>query len=143
MKAFIYAGGEIFPDNITEHPKADELTVAADGGYKNAKRLGDSVQILVGDLDSLDRSAIDDKVKVVTVPADKDFTDTKLAADTAIREGATELIIIGGLSGRLDHTLANLALLKELTLAGIYTVITDGKNRVRYIDSTNTLIAKI
>ena len=142
MKAFIYAGGEIFPDNITEHPKADELTVAADGGYKNAKRLGDSVQILVGDLDSLDRSAIDDKVKVVTVPAEKDFTDTKLAADTAIREGATELIIIGGLSGRLDHTLANLALLKELTLAGIYTVITDGKNRVRYIDSTSTLIAK-
>ena len=142
MKAFIYAGGDIFPENITEHPKADDLTVAADGGYENAKRLGDSVQILVGDLDSLDRSAIDDKIKVITVPAEKDFTDTKLAADTAIREGATELVIIGGLSGRLDHTLANLTLLKELTLAGIYTVITDGKNRVRYINSTSTLIAK-
>ena len=142
MKAFIYAGGDIFPENITEHPKADDLTVAADGGYENANRLGDSVQILVGDLDSLDRSAIDDKIKVITVPAEKDFTDTKLAADTAIREGATELVIIGGLSGRLDHTLANLTLLKELTLAGIYTVITDGKNRVRYINSTSTLIAK-
>ena len=142
MKAFIYTGGNIFPENITEHPKSDDLTVAADGGYKNAQILGDSVQILVGDLDSLDRSEIDDKIKLITVPAEKDFTDTKLAADTAIREGASELVIIGGLSGRLDHTLANLALLKELTLAGIYTVITDGKNRVRYINSTSTLIAK-
>ena len=142
MKAFIYAGGEIFPENITEHPKADDITVAADGGYKNAEILGDEVQILVGDLDSLDRSSVSDKIKVVTVPAEKDFTDTKLAAETALNEGASELVIIGGLSGRLDHTLANLELLKELTLAGIYTVIADGKNRVRYINSTSTLIAK-
>ncbi|MBQ2384801.1 MAG: thiamine diphosphokinase, partial [Clostridia bacterium] len=59
MKAFIYTGGEIFPNNITEHPKADDLTIAADSGYSNAKTLGDSVQILVGDLDSLDRSKIE------------------------------------------------------------------------------------
>ena len=26
-KAFIYVGGEIHPENITEHPKADDLTI--------------------------------------------------------------------------------------------------------------------
>ena len=36
MRAFIYTGGEIFPDNITEHPKGDDLRIAADSGYRNA-----------------------------------------------------------------------------------------------------------
>ena len=142
MKAFIYTGGEIFPNNITEHPKADDLTVAADSGYTNARTLGDSVQILVGDFDSFDRSKIEGKPEIVTVPAEKDFTDTQLAVETAIKRGATDIVIIGGMSGRLDHTLSNLAILKDLSERGIYAVMADGKNRARYIKSTSTLIAR-
>ena len=143
LKAFIYVGGTIHKENITEHPKADDLTIAADSGYENALALGDSVQILVGDFDSFDKNKkIDDKVEVVTVPAEKDFTDTQLAVETAIKRGARDIVIIGGLSGRLDHTLSNLAILKELSDAQIYGLITDGKNRVRYIRSTSTLISR-
>ncbi len=142
MKAFIYTGGEIFPNNITEHPKADDLTIAADSGYSNAKALGDSVQILVGDLDSLDQSKIDGKPEIITVPAEKDFTDTQLAVETALKRGADDIVIIGGISGRLDHTLSNLAILKDLSDRGIYALMADGKNRVRYIRSTSTLIAR-
>ena len=142
MKAFIYTGGEIFPNNITEHPKADDLTIAADSGYSNAKALGDSVQILVGDLDSLDESKIEGKPEIITVPAEKDFTDTQLAVETALKRGADDIVIIGGISGRLDHTLSNLAILKDLSDRGIYALMADGKNRVRYIRSTSTLIAR-
>lgn len=142
MKAFIYTGGEIFPNNITEHPKADDLTIAADSGYSNAKALGDSVQILVGDLDSLDRSKIEDRPELIEVPAEKDFTDTQLAVETALKRGADDIVIIGGLSGRLDHTLSNLAILKDLSDRGVYAVMADGRNRVRYIKSTSTLIAR-
>jgi thiamine pyrophosphokinase len=142
MKAFIYTGGEIFPNNITEHPKANDLTIAADSGYSNAKTLGDSVQILVGDLDSLDRSKIDGKPEIITVPAEKDFTDTQLAVETALKRGADDIVIIGGISGRLDHTLSNLAILKDLSDRGIYALMADGKNRVRYIRATSTLIAR-
>ena len=35
MKAFIYVGGKIDPDFITEHPKGDDITVAADSGIRN------------------------------------------------------------------------------------------------------------
>ena len=56
LKAFIYVGGTIHKENITEHPKADDLTIAADSGYENALALGDSVQILVGDFDSFDKN---------------------------------------------------------------------------------------
>ena len=143
QKAFIYVGGEIHPENITEHPKADDLTVAADSGYHNALSLGDRAQILVGDFDSIDKEReIDEKVEILTVPAEKDFTDTQLAVETAIKRGARDIVIIGGLSGRLDHTLSNLAILRELSEAHIYALITDGKNRVRYIRSTSTLISR-
>ena len=142
-KAFIYVGGEIHPENITEHPKADDLTIAADSGYKNAQKLGDRVQLLVGDFDSLGKGEkVDEKVEVLTVPAEKDFTDTQLAVETAIKRGARDIVIIGGLSGRLDHTLSNLAILKDLCDKQIYCLITDGKNRVRYIRSTSTLISR-
>ena len=143
QKAFIYVGGEIHPENITEHPKADDLTIAADSGYHNATALGDRVQILVGDFDSIDKGReIDEKVEILTVPAEKDFTDTQLAVETAIKRGARDIVIIGGLSGRLDHTLSNLAILRELSEAQVYALITDGKNRVRYIRSTSTLISR-
>ena len=52
MKAFIYVGGKIDPDFITEHPKGDDITVAADSGILNAKRLGDHIDVAVGDFDS-------------------------------------------------------------------------------------------
>ena len=143
LKAFIYVGGEIHPENITEHPKADDLTIAADSGYHNALSLGDRVQILVGDFDSIDKGReIDEKIEILTVPAEKDFTDTQLAVETAIKRGARDIVIIGGLSGRLDHTLSNLAILRELSEAQVYALITDGKNRVRYIRSTSTLISR-
>ena len=79
---------------------------------------------------------------MITVPAEKDFTDTQLAVESAIQRGARDIVIIGGLSGRLDHTLSNLAILKDLAREQVYALITDGKNRVRYINSTSTLISR-
>ena len=142
MKAFIYTGGQIDPSNITEHPKGDDLCIAADSGYRNALALGVTPTLLLGDFDSLGECEIPKEIECVKVPAEKDFTDTQLAIDTAVQKGATELVIIGGLDGRLDHTLSNLAILEDLNQRKIPAVITDGKNRVRYIHSTSTLIAK-
>ncbi len=142
MKALIYTGGAICPDRITEHAKGDDLVIAADSGYRNALSLGEAPSILLGDFDSLGDCSISEKVLQMQVPAEKDFTDTQLAVDTALRKGADEIVIIGGLSGRLDHTLSNLAILEDLYDKGIPCVITDGYNRIRMIRSTSTLIPK-
>lgn len=142
MKAFIYTGGLIFPENITEKAKAGDLRIAADGGYNNAKRLGVHVDILLGDLDSLGDVEVGEETEVIQVPAQKDFTDTQFAVETAIGRGADEIVIIGGLSGRLDHTLSNLSVLEDLWTRKVHAVITDGNNRARFINSTSTLIAR-
>lgn len=144
MKAFIYTGGNIYPENITEHPKADDLRIAADGGYKNAALLGERVDIALGDFDSLgtDADAIPDKVEKIKVPAEKDETDTQLAVNTALSRGADDILIIGGLDGRLDHALSNLLLLQTLDEKFIHAVITDGNNRVRFLRNNSTLLPR-
>lgn len=142
MKAFIYVGGDIYPDNITEKPKAGDLRIAADGGYKNAQKLGAHIDILLGDFDSLGEMSVPEETEIIKVPAEKDFTDTHLAVEKALEKGADEIIIIGGLSGRLDHTISNLSILEELSALRVHALIADGQNRVRFISSTSTLIAK-
>ena len=142
MKAFIYTGGRINEKNITEHPKGDDIVIAADSGYKNARLLGERPQIVLGDFDSLGSAELPEGIEILQVPAEKDFTDTQLAVDTAVKKGVDDIIIIGGLDGRLDHTLSNLSILEDLYQKRIHAHITNGYNRIRYINSTSTLIAR-
>jgi thiamine pyrophosphokinase len=142
MKAFIYTGGNIFPENITEKPKAGDLRIAADAGYLNAKTLGAHIDVLIGDFDSLGTPKVSEETEIIKLPAEKDLTDTQIAIETAIERGADDIVIIGGLSGRLDHTLSNISILEDLWQRRVHAVITDGANRVHYINATSTLIPR-
>lgn len=140
MKAFIYLGGGVYPDAFLESPESHDLVIAADSGYQNAIRLGVSPSIAVGDFDSETSENIPAEVEKIQVPAEKDFTDSQLAVEIARKQGADDIVLIGGLDGRLDHTLSNLAILECLWHEGIHAVIADGHNRVRYIESTSELV---
>ena len=142
MRAFIYTGGAVRAEYITEHPKADDLCIAADQGYHTAKALGERIDLLLGDFDSIGSVPRDEGVEIRQVPAEKDYTDTQLAVEIALERGAEDIVIIGGLSGRLDHTLSTLAILEDLNTRGVYCTVTDGQNRARYMKSTSTLIAR-
>ena len=52
MKAYIYVGGAVDVARITEHPKGEDLVIAADGGWHNAMALGEHPTLLLGDFDS-------------------------------------------------------------------------------------------
>ena len=142
MRAFIYTGGAVRAEYITEHPKADDLCIAADQGYHTAKALGERIDLLLGDFDSIGSVPRDEGVEIRQVPAEKDYTDTQLAVEIALERGAEDIVIIGGLSGRLDHTLSTLAILEDLYARGVYCTVTDDQNRARYMKSTSTLIAR-
>ena len=142
MRAFIYTGGTVRTESITEHPKADDLSIAADSGYHTAVALGERIDLLLGDFDSIGDVPRDSGIEIQQVPAEKDYTDTQLAVEIAIDRGATDIIIIGGLSGRLDHTLSTLAILEELHARKVYGTVTDGQSRARYMKSSSTLIAR-
>ena len=141
MRAFIYAGGSILADNITEHPKGDDLCIAADAGYRNAQALGERINILIGDFDSLGAIPEGD-MEVLQVPAEKDLTDTQIAVETALARGADEIILIGGLGSRMDHSLSTLAILEDLRERHVHAHINNGYNRVHYLNASSTLILR-
>ena len=142
MRAFIYTGGTINAASITDRPQEGDLVIAADSGWNNAKALGVSPDLLLGDFDSLGKQNLPEGPEIYQVPAEKDLTDTQLAVEMALSRGATELVIVGGLSGRLDHTLSNLAILEHLNGQKIPAVMTDGQNRARFLRNNSTLIAR-
>ncbi|HET9614232.1 MAG TPA: thiamine diphosphokinase, partial [Candidatus Limnocylindrales bacterium] len=100
-----------------------DLVIAADGGARHAGPLGFRIDRWVGDGDSI---APDDLAKLVAdgvvvdrARVDKDETDTELAILAAVERGADALTILGALGGpRIDHALANVALLAHPALDG-------------------------
>ena len=142
MRAIIYTGGEIHAATITEHPTEGDLVIAADSGWNNAKALGATPDLLLGDFDSLGKQNLPDGPEVYQVPAEKDLTDTQLAVEMALSRGATEIVIVGGLSGRLDHTLSNLAILMHLNEKKIPAILTDGQNRARFVRNSGALVPR-
>ncbi len=142
MTAYIYLGGAIRPEGIEETPEADDLIIAADSGYENAKRLGVSPAVALGDFDSYDEDLIPSEVKKIPFPPKKDFTDSQLAVEYAIEQGCTRIYLIGGMSGRLDHTLSNLAILENLWERRIRSVMTDGFNRVRFLKNDSEILPR-
>ena len=142
MKAFVYTGGAVCDANVTERPQDGDLILAADAGFLTAQRMGVTPTVLLGDFDSLGEPDVPDGTELIRVPAEKDDTDTQLAVRVALERGATELVIVGGLSGRVDHTLSSLAILEDLNRRHIPAILTDGKNRVRFVRNSGALIAR-
>ena len=92
--------------------KAD-LIVAADSGLVTAEKAGIRPDWVVGDMDSLaDLSRLDHypPERVRRFPRDKDLLDTEIALNLLWDEGCTDVVLIGGGGGRLDHLLALRAL---------------------------------
>ncbi len=98
------------------------MFIAADSGAETALRLGHVPSYIVGDFDSLDAQLVEQLrargSNIITAEVEKDETDTELAVQLAIDQGATEITLLGALGGeRFDHTIANV-----LLLAGFDTV---------------------
>lgn len=120
-----------------------ELVVAADGGVRLAADLGMAVDLWVGDGDSLGAKGLEELrasgVPIVVAWQDKDESDTELAALAAVDRGATDITILGALGGRrIDHTLANLALLAHPGLAEAQCRLLDEQVRITLLSAPAT-----
>ncbi|MBQ9760764.1 MAG: thiamine diphosphokinase [Clostridia bacterium] len=142
MRAFIYTGGTVYTEHVEERPTSEDLVIAADSGYRTVQKMGITPQILVGDFDSLGEPQAPKECEILRVPAEKNSTDTHLAVDIAIERGAREIVIVGGLEGRLDHTLSTVAILEQLNERRVHAVVTNGKSRVRFLRNNGTILGR-
>ncbi|THB80764.1 MAG: thiamine diphosphokinase [Desulfobacteraceae bacterium] len=131
----IIASGSLdSPRTFLERISRADLVICADGGAGHLRGMGLIPDIIVGDLDSIsdeDKAYFDRKqVRFVKHPEKKDATDTALAVDLAVEEGAADITLIGVSGTRMDHTLANVFLLKTLSDRHIACRMIDTHNEV-------------
>jgi thiamine pyrophosphokinase len=112
--------------------RPDDTIICADGGLIHAKTLGVTPSVAIGDFDSAPAPAQGD-IDVLRFKCEKDETDTILAIDYALGQGYRDFLILGGLRGRLDHTVANFSALMHLYTHGGTGLITDAANEVRLL----------
>ena len=115
-QCIVAIGGDA-PDPAWQRFAAPDATVvAADGGARHVRAVGGHIDVVVGDLDSLDaeevRAIVEAGGHVRQHPRHKEETDFELALQFACdHKPITTLLVVGGSGGRIDHYAANLAVL--------------------------------
>ncbi|MBQ6550201.1 MAG: thiamine diphosphokinase [Lachnospiraceae bacterium] len=115
----IISGGAF--SGIPEAYRDCTYVIACDRGWQYAEKLGIKPDLIIGDFDSAPEPETD--VPVEKVPAEKDDTDTMLAARKALELGFKNVVIACAFGGRLDHALANIQTGMFLSSQGADTVL--------------------
>lgn len=107
--------------SLCPRPGVEDLVIAADKGYEALEAYGVRPGLVVGDFDSLGRRP--NHPNVVQLPSAKDDTDMVYALREGLNRGYRRFVLLGGVGGRLEHTLANLQALTWLTTQGARGVL--------------------
>ena len=134
-RAVIFVNGEMKDaDAVSRMLRPDDVLVAADGGLRHLEMLGLQPHYVVGDLDSLSGSQVDQLektgVSISRFPTGKDETDLELALDMMLEKAYQTIVIVAALGGRTDHMLGNLFLLTRDSLDGCDIRLDDGIEEV-------------
>jgi len=135
MNCIIAASGELFfSPKIKDLFKMADLIIAADGGATHLKQMNIQPHVIIGDMDSIhpDTRIFFEKkhTTIITHPSRKNQTDTDLCIDFAMEKKASDITLVGVTGHRLDHTMANIFLLKKIAGMGIESRIIDEHNEI-------------
>ncbi|WP_066639751.1 thiamine diphosphokinase [Desulfolucanica intricata] len=138
MRCLIFANGEIKNYNrYRKYIKGDEYIICADGGARHVRKLQLVPQLIIGDMDSVPLELLQEFRALGCVikqfPTEKDEVDTELALNEAMKLNPREILVMGAVGSRLDHTLANIQLLIRPVMKGINTCLIGNRHIVSLI----------
>lgn len=138
MRVLILANGEPPSPELAQRLRAEhDILLATDGAVHTADKLGIAPNLVSGDFDSLRfaeaQLRFPEAEFIVTL--DQDYNDLEKAILVARERGATSFTILGALGGRLDHSLANIALLARYHIE-VSICILDDKAAVWAVSGT-------
>ncbi|MET3559359.1 thiamine pyrophosphokinase [Bartonella japonica] len=125
----ILLNGDICITDRLQNQICNSRVIAADGGMRHAESLHVIPELWLGDFDSSDQFLIDKYTNVPReiFPADKDMTDSALACERALKNGAKKLILCGAFGGeRSDHSLSHMTQALMMAEKGISVLLTSG-----------------
>lgn len=137
MKGLIVSSGKIQDLNLLESlVDENDFIICADGGLDYLRRIGKIPNLAIGDFDSISKEGLDfirdKKIPIEKFPKMKDETDTELAIISLINRGINDITLIGVTGSRMDHTIGNVFLLRDLKMKGINGKIVDDNNTIYF-----------
>lgn len=131
----------VTPDMAQELAETADYIIAADGGQNRAREFGLQPDCVIGDFDSTTLNE-DFDCLYITYPAEKDLTDTEAALTHALEKGCRNVILLGGMGGRLDHTMGNIGLLDKYYNSFDHMEFIDGKNRMELLKNSGRTLKR-
>ena len=142
MNTLIVTGGEINKNFLKKHLKINkyDIIIAVDKGLETLDILNINPNYVVGDFDSIDKTILrkyeNTQIEIIKLNPEKDLTDTHSAINLAIGLKSKKIIIIGAIGTRLDHTIANIHILKLAIDKGINIKIINETNEITLINNS-------
>ena len=140
METLIITGGKINKNFAKKYLKSNkyDIIIAVDKGLETIDYLKLEPQYILGDFDSVNTKILEkyktQNIKIIKLNPEKDLTDTHSAIDLALEIKSTEITILGAIGTRLDHTMANIHILKQALDKNIKAKIVNEKNEIELID---------
>lgn len=139
----IVSGGTI-SEQVLKHIQDTDYLIGADQGALTLIEYGLTPDLALGDFDSVSedqliRIQLNSKQFNSCDPVDKNYTDTELALQRAIRMQPSSILLLGATGTRFDHTLANIHLLRSALAHHIPMAILDDHNKIQLLDSSLTI----
>lgn len=148
LNTIIISGGSINEKFFKEVMKKNEFNnvIACDKGLEVLYKCNIKPNYIIGDFDSINKNVLenykkDNNVKIISLNPEKDYTDTHMALKLAIELKSNDITIVGAIGTRVDHTLANINILKEALDNEVTCKIINENNYISLIDKT-TIIEK-
>ncbi len=137
-KCLIISGGDfspILPQNT------DTFIIACDKGYEYAKKSNIQPNLILGDFDSYEGSLPKD-IKTITLPKEKDDTDTLYAVKYAIEKGYRKIELTCALGSRIDHTLGNIQCALYALSNGAHITISEQHEKIHFLQNGSLTLDK-
>ena len=131
-RCVIIGGAEIARyDQVKSYLCTGDYAIYCDSGLRHREALELSPDLIVGDFDSHPDPRL--PVETITLPREKDDTDTVYAVKEALKRGFEDFLLLGVVGGRLDHSLGNVSILLYLDSLGKRGLIVDDYSEMEII----------
>jgi len=140
VNTLIITGGTNDKDFIKEHLEKNQydIIIAVDKGLEVLDMLKIEPNYIVGDFDSINQEILNKyqngNSQIVKLNPEKDLTDTHSSVNLAIQLKSKNIVILGGIGTRIDHTIANIHILKLAVERKIKIKIIDERNEITLIN---------
>lgn len=117
----------------------DRYIICADSGYKKCDASKIAPDLIVGDFDSSQKPDL--MCEIIELQVRKDDTDTFHCIKEAVARGYNDIVILGGIGSRIDHTYSNILCVNYCFERNVKCVLVNSKNMLT-IASGETVIKK-